>query len=106
LNIDERSRCHSCSAPFGGQHAVNCLSMANGIESAPALSKQEGGDHYKKLAIQPIEYINQNGLGFCEGNVVKYVTRWRDKAGIEDLKKAKHYVELLIDFETRKTDST
>ncbi len=50
-----------------------------------ALDTQEGGSHYKDKAIQPIQYIHANGLGFCEGNVVKYVTRWRDKNGLADL---------------------
>lgn len=66
-----------------------------------ALEKQTGGNHYKKCSIQPIEYIHANNLPFIEGNVIKYITRWRDKNGIEDLKKVIHYVELLIDLETR-----
>lgn len=69
-----------------------------------ALDTQEGGSHYKDKAIQPVEYIHANGLGFCEGNVVKYVTRWRDKNGLADLKKAKHYIDLLIELESRKAD--
>ncbi len=64
-----------------------------------ALDVQEGGDHYKGRSIQPVEYIHSNGLGFCEGNVVKYITRWRDKNGIADLKKAKHYIDLLVELE-------
>jgi len=64
-----------------------------------ALEIQVNGDHYKKGAIQPIEYIHTNGLGFIEGNVVKYITRWRDKGGIQDLEKIKHYVDLLIELE-------
>jgi hypothetical protein len=66
-----------------------------------ALNKQEGGSHYVKCAIQPIEYIHANRLGFIEGNVVKYITRWKDKNGIQDLKKIIHYCELLIDLETK-----
>ena len=66
-----------------------------------ALEIQEGGSHYKDLKIQPVEYIHANGLGFCEGNVVKYITRWRSKGGVEDLKKAKHFIELLIELEQR-----
>lgn len=58
---------------------------------------QIGGSHYKNKGIQPIEYIMSNGLGFCEGNVVKYVSRWRDKNGLDDLLKAKHYLEFLIE---------
>jgi hypothetical protein len=64
-----------------------------------ALDKQVGGSHYKDMTIQPIEYIHKNGLGFCEGNIVKYITRWKTKNGIEDLKKVIHYAELLIQME-------
>ena len=64
-----------------------------------ALTKQVGGSHYRDKGIQPIIYIHANDLGFCEGNVVKYVTRWRDKNGVADLKKAIHYLELLIELE-------
>lgn len=63
-----------------------------------ALNKQVGGSHYRDKGIQPIIYIHANELGFCEGNVVKYVTRWRDKNGVADLKKAIHYLELLIEL--------
>ncbi len=66
-----------------------------------ALEKQVDGDHYKGKAIQPVQYIHANNLGFCEGNVVKYVTRWKDKNGIKDLEKAKHYLELLIELESK-----
>ncbi len=65
-----------------------------------ALEQQVGGDHYKRLAIQPVEYIHRNGLGFIEGCVIKYVSRWRDKNGIDDLRKARHFIDLLIELET------
>lgn len=65
------------------------------------LQHQEGGDHYKRLTIQPIEYIHANGIPFAEGSVIKYVTRWRDKGGIKDLEKARHFIDLLIELETR-----
>jgi len=70
--------------------------------SDTATARQIGGDHYKGKAIQPVEYIHANGLDFFEGNVVKYVTRWRSKGGTADLQKAKHYIELLIELEGRK----
>ena len=70
-----------------------------------ALETQVGGDHYKTKAIQPVEYIHANGLGFCEGNVVKYVSRWREKNGVKDLEKARHYLDILIQLESR-SDST
>jgi hypothetical protein len=60
---------------------------------------QIGGSHYVKMRIQPAEYIIKNDIGFCEGNVIKYVSRWRDKGGVEDLRKARHYIDMLIDHE-------
>ncbi len=65
-----------------------------------ALTRQEGGNHYLKHAIQPIEYIHANGIPFAEGCAIKYLSRWRDKGGISDLRKAKHFIELLIEMET------
>lgn len=69
------------------------------IEITTPFSHQVGGNHYSKLAIQPVEYIHKNKIPFIEGNVIKYVTRWRDKGGIKDLEKAKHFIELLIELE-------
>jgi hypothetical protein len=63
---------------------------------------QVGGDHYKTMAIEPVEYIARNGIGFLEGNVIKYVSRHQSKGGLEDLKKAKHYINLLINQEVEK----
>ena len=71
-----------------------------------ALSKQEGGDHYKTLSIQPVEYIVANDLSWCEGNIIKYITRWKQKNGIEDIKKVIHYAELLLQFELEKQDGS
>ncbi len=62
-----------------------------------AKNDQVGGSHYRDCAIQPVDFIEGNGLGFCEGNVIKYVTRWRAKGGVQDLKKARHYLDLLIE---------
>ena len=63
------------------------------------LKEQVGGDHYSKLAIQPAVYAEQNKLSYLQGNVIKYVTRYNDKNGVEDLQKAKHYIDLLIELE-------
>lgn len=60
---------------------------------------QVGGEHYASLKIQPTEFIHANNVPFIEGNVIKYVMRHRQKNGIEDLKKARHYIDLLIEFE-------
>ncbi len=67
------------------------------------LGTQVGGSHYTDLAIQPIEYIWANNIGFSEGNVIKYVSRWRSKGGIKDLEKAHHHLALLIEQEKKKT---
>lgn len=69
------------------------------MQSNP-LDVQVGGGHYKNLKIQPIEYIHANNLGYCEANVVKYISRWRSKGGLQDLEKVKHYVDLLIKLES------
>ena len=63
------------------------------------LDHQEGGSHYKKMAIQPIDFIYFNEIPFIEGNIIKYILRHKKKNGLEDLKKAKHYLEILIDKE-------
>ena len=63
------------------------------------LHKQVGGNHYSKRAIQPIDFITANGLGFCEGNAIKYICRHKDKNGSEDLLKAIHYLEMLLEQE-------
>jgi len=57
--------------------------------------------HYAKHTIEPIDFITKNKLSFCEGNVVKYICRWRDKGGIESLKKAKQYIDFIIEKETQ-----
>jgi len=60
------------------------------------LDTQVGGNHYKRMAIQPIEFIMANGLGFCAGNVIKYVCRAPSKGNVEDLRKARHYLDFMI----------
>ena len=64
-----------------------------------ALSVQESGDHYKRMAIQPVEFIHRNGIPFIEGCIIKYVCRWRQKGGVQDLRKARHFLDLLIEME-------
>lgn len=71
--------------------AMSVLSSAN--------DTQVGGQHYKAKTIQPWDFIAANGLGYFEGNIVKYVSRWRDKGGLDDLRKARHYLDKLIELE-------
>ena len=66
-----------------------------------AFDSQVGGDHYKKCKIQPVEFIMANGIGYMEGNVIKYVVRHKDKGGIADLEKAMHYLQMLIEYERK-----
>ena len=60
----------------------------------PDITKQL---HYTILTIQPIDYITKNGFDFLEGNIIKYVSRWKEKHGLQDLKKARHYLDKLIE---------
>lgn len=66
-----------------------------------ANDKQIAGDHYKKNPIQPWDYVAANNLGYFEGTAVKYLTRWKDKGGVDDLRKAIHFIEKLIEIETQ-----
>ena len=73
------------------------------LRVAETLFEQVGGDHYSKLAIQPVEYITANKLSYLAGNVVKYVTRYKSKGTpLQDLKKARHYIDMLIEMEDKK----
>jgi len=63
----------------------------------PANEQQVGGAHYAVKAIQPWDFIIANNIGYLEGNIIKYISRWKDKGGVEDLKKAQHYLQKLIE---------
>ena len=89
---DDYPICEDECVTWGG-HADNCRVPA----AIRALDVQEGGNHYKEMAIQPVEYIMANGIGFVEGSVIKYVSRWRAKGGVQDLRKARHFLDLLIE---------
>lgn len=67
-----------------------------------ALESQVGGSHYKDMAIQPMTYSMANGLDPCQHTIIKYVSRFRQKGGIQDLEKARHTLDLLIEFERGK----
>jgi len=62
-------------------------------------SKQFGGTHYKEMAIEPWDFISANQIGYLDGTAIKYLARWKSKNGIEDLKKAIHFIEKLIEVE-------
>ena len=88
--------CEYCSysAPRTVEAAAPEMAKGKG-----ALGIQVGGSHYKDMGIQPVEYILANNLGFIEGAVIKYVSRWKAKNGVEDLRKARHFLDMLIENE-------
>ena len=103
----DHTTCKTCGH-YDGRHAHWCKENAPGGWTAEAVdaaafknanSHQVAGDHYKSKAIQPWDYIASNNLGYFEGNVVKYVSRWRDKGGVADLEKARHYLDKLIELQ-------
>jgi Protein of unknwon function (DUF3310) len=77
-------------------HSENLELHQSGKSTAD--ERQIGGNHYKNNAIQPWTYITKNNIGYLEGNVIKYISRWREKGGIEDLRKVIHYTEKLIEI--------
>lgn len=77
------------------------MAMESLEENKSALETQVGGNHYKDLKIQPIEFIHANNIPFCEANAIKYLCRWRQKNGKQDLLKARHYIDLLIELENK-----
>jgi hypothetical protein len=104
----------SCSPQTTGQQSSTSNAIASGLPNTglcgPSVSEfqksglkasdvQVGGDHYRKYTIQPAEFCIANGIGFLPGNVIKYVTRYRDKNGAEDIRKAIHYLNLILELE-------
>lgn len=76
--------------------------MTSEQKAPSAMDVQVGGDHYKKLKIQPMDYSMANGLDACQHTVVRYITRFRDKGGVQDLLKARHVIDMLIEYEQAK----
>lgn len=87
------------------EEVFNELKIYSKGKEMSANDTQHGGTHYKDSAIQPWDFIASNKLGYFEGNVVKYVARWRKKNGLEDLKKAQHYLQKLIEVEFGESDT-
>ena len=75
-------------------------------DKQPATANQVGGDHYKSLAIQPVEYITRNKIGFLEGSAIKYITRHGAKNGAEDIRKAIHFCQLILELEYQEGGET
>tara|TARA_R110002153_G_scaffold125411_1_gene272462 strand:+ start:8025 stop:8306 length:282 start_codon:yes stop_codon:yes gene_type:complete len=79
--------------------AVGMADIEREQEQATASATQVGGDHYRNMTIQPAEYNQRNGLNFCEACVIKYVSRHKHKNGAEDVRKAIHFLNLLLEIE-------
>jgi len=76
--------------------------MSKDVIGKTALESQIGGDWYKSDKIQWVEFVYANNIPSIEGAVIKYMLRWKKKNGVEDLKKAIHYIQLLIELEEKK----
>ena len=84
------------------EQAINRINLMKQIipeELHKASKTQVGGSHYKKYTIQPAEFCHKNSIPYLEATAIKYLCRWRDKGGVQDLEKAKHFIDLLIEFE-------
>ena len=106
--LDEAMGCYEC---------INCKRFSNFVEKPEEkettmneyylkenpLKFQVGGTHYIKYKIQPIEYSMSNGLDACQHSIVKYVTRFRDKGGVQDLEKAQQFLDILKEHYSRET---
>jgi len=100
----DQEPCATCCAPTNNWTPMLRYNPEDVAFNKRALDVQVAGNHYKDLAIQPVEYIHANNIGYFEGNVIKYVSRWRNKNGVKDLEKAKHYIDLLIELEGKLDD--
>ena len=90
----------SVSIPRTGKEVFNSVA----VPDPNPLNRQIGGSHYKELKIQPIEYIVGNDLNWCEGNIVKYITRHKQKGGRRDVEKVIHYAQMLLEMEYEADD--
>jgi hypothetical protein len=96
LNPSERKHCVNITTESDKLLEKN---LVENKDNKTALDTQVGGNHYKQFKIQPIEFCQKNRLPACESNIIKYVCRHSFKNGLEDLKKAKHCIDLLIQME-------
>lgn len=99
-------RCDHCDPSYSQWQPMNALPMpsapAASATTPSALAVQVAGSHYKDMKVQPMEYSMANGLDACQHTAIKYISRFRSKGGIEDLRKAIHVIEMLIEFEEKK----
>lgn len=98
----ELDKLHNIDPPPQERKSIDECTPQEWDNAAKAINKQVGGNHYKEMAEQPIEFITANQLGFCEGNAIKYICRYKAKGGVEDIEKAIHYLQILKESITEK----
>jgi hypothetical protein len=101
---NEAPFCERCGATTHFTAGSTPGSYSHLCSGSTALNKQIAGDHYKNMPIQVVEFCHANGIGFLEGNIIKYACRYSKKGGVEDVEKAKHYCELLLELLKRDKD--
>ena len=89
-----KSKLHHPSDVFKYAEGLNTVSPEE-WDAVRAVDRQVGGDHYKSFKIEPIEFILANNIGYCEGNIIKYICRHAAKGGVQDIDKVIHYCQLL-----------
>ena len=94
----------SCAYPVCGGHRMengqcSCNGSATVHSPASAKDEQVGGDHYKDMPIQPVEFIYRNGIDYLSGNVIKYMSRHKMKGGAKDVRKAIHYCQMILEMQ-------
>lgn len=95
------NRCTNCGLYYDAWEGHDCDPNFAYILDDPD-AKEKTLPHYLGKEIQPLEYILANQMDYCEGNIVKYVTRYKEKGGIEDLRKARVYLDALIEYYEKK----
>lgn len=92
MGFIEEYACQKC-----GRLESECICYNEDVQPKSVKDKQVGGNHYKDKKLQPWEIIDALNLNFYEGNALKYLIRYKDKNGVQDLKKAIHYIEKIIE---------
>lgn len=87
------------SEPGGSTRTTPIASSLPSQQLRSSLKRQIGGSHYREMKVQPIEYIMANDMDYCEGAIVKYISRHRQKGGPDDIRKIKHYCDLILQME-------
>jgi hypothetical protein len=98
-NHDKGCWCSLCQQEWKTSRGATRQQIGEQLDEDRALKQQVGGDHYRRLKIQPVEYIIANGIGFLAGNIIKYASRHAYKGGADDIRKIKHYCDLILEFE-------